>query len=158
MNKKLTFATLAAIALTLNACGKKEVVPPPSVPTQTTAPMPAPPPVAAAGVTVGMVTLGKAVDSGKKVSQSIDSFAPKDTIYASIDTTGSGTATLKAKWTYRKGGQETVVKEDMQTITPTGPATSEFNISKPDGWPTGDYQVEIMVDDKSVSSKTFTVK
>ncbi len=82
----------------------------------------------------------------------------KDTIYASVDTTGASTATLKAKWTYRKGGQDSVVKEDTQTIAPTGHATSEFNISKPDGWPAGDYQVEIFVDGKSVQTKTFTVK
>ena len=105
-----------------------------------------------------MITLGNAIGAGKKVSQASDSFAKKDTIYAVVDTTGSGTATLKAKWTYRKGGQESLVKEDKQTITPTGPASSEFHISKPDGWPAGDYQVEIFVDDKPARSKAFTVK
>jgi hypothetical protein len=158
MNKKIILATLAALVLTLNACGKKEDAPTPQVaPTPPSAPVSVPPPVIA-GVTVGSVTLGKAIDAGKKVSQAADSFGKKDTIYASIDTTGSSTATLKAKWTYRKGGQESLVKEDAQTITTTGPATSEFHISKPDGWPVGDYQVEIFVDDKPASSKTFTVK
>ena len=50
------------------------------------------------------------------------------------------------------------MKEEKQTIAPTGPASSEFHISKPDGWPVGDYQVEIFVDDKSAQSKSFTVK
>ena len=158
MNKKTLLATLAALVLTLNACGKKEEVPKPQVaPAPTSAPAPVPPPVIA-GVTVGTITLGKAIDTGKKVSQAADSFGTKDTIYASVDTTGSGNATLKAKWTYRKGGQESLVKEDKQMIAPTGPATSEFHISKPDGWPVGDYQVEIFVDDKSANTKTFTVK
>ena len=111
-----------------------------------------------AGVTVGTITLGNAIGTSKKVTQASDSFGKKDTIYASVDTAGAGTATLKAKWTYRKSGKEAVVKEDTQTITPTGPASSEFHISKPDGWPAGDYQVEIFVDDKSARSKTFTVK
>ena len=63
-----------------------------------------------------------------------------------------------AKWTYRKNGQKAIVKEDTQTIVSTGAATSEFHVSKPDGWPTGDYQVEIFAADKSAGSKTFTVK
>ena len=158
MNKKFIYATLAALTLTLNACGKKEVAPAPqAAPAPTTAPVSVPPP-AIAGVTVGSITLGNAIGAGKKVTQASDSFGKKDTIYASVETTGSGTATLKAKWTYRKGGQESLVKEETQTITPTGPATSEFHISKPDGWPVGDYQVEIFVEDKPARSKTFTVK
>ena len=92
------------------------------------------------------------------MSQAADSFGKKDTIYASIDTTGSGSAMLNAKWTYRKGGQESLVKEDTQMIAPTGPATSEFHISKPDGWPVGEYLVEIFVNDKPANSKTFSVK
>ena len=89
MNKKVILATLAALVLTLNACGKKEEAPKPQVaPAQTTAPAPVPPPVMA-GVAVGSITLGKAIDAGKKVSQAADSFATKDTIYASVDTTGS---------------------------------------------------------------------
>ena len=161
MNKKYTLATLVALIFMLNACGKKEEAPKPqAAPAPTTAPAPVPPPAppAIAGVTVGMITLGNAIGAGKKVSQASDSFGKKDTIYAVVDTTGSGTATLKAKWTYRKGGQESLVKEDKQTITPTGPASSEFHISKPDGWPAGDYQVEIFVDDKPARSKAFTVK
>ena len=158
MHKKYTLAALAALILTLNACSKKEEAPKPqSVPTQTSAPVSLPPP-AMAGVTVGTITLGNAIGPSKKVTQAADSFGKKDTIYASIDTTGSGSATLKAKWTYRKGGQESLVKEDTQMIAPTGPATSEFHISKPDGWPAGDYQVEISVNDKPANSKAFTVK
>ncbi len=158
MNNKYALATLAALILTLNACGKKQEAPTPQpTPAPTTAPASVPPP-AIAGVTVSTLTLGNAVDASKKVTQASDSFGKKDTIYASVDTTGSGTATLKAMWTYRKGGQETLVKEDTQTIAPTGPATTEFHIVKPDGWPAGDYQVEIFVGDKSIQSKTFTVK
>jgi hypothetical protein len=158
MHKKYILATVAALVFTLNACGKKEEAPKTqSVPTPTTAPVSIPPPVMA-GVTVGTIALGNAIGSDKKVSQGSESFGKKDTIYASIDTTGTGSATLKAKWTYRKSGQESLVKDDSQTITPTGPATSEFHINKPDGWPTGQYQVEIFVNDKPAQSKTFSVK
>ncbi len=157
MHKTYIPAALVALLLTVNACGKKDEAPKSqSVPTSTSTSASASP--SAAAVTVGTITLGNAIGAGKKVSQAADSFGKNDTIYASIDTIGAGSATLKAKWTYRKSGQESVVKEDSQTITPTGPASSEFHISKPDGWPAGDYQVEIFVADKAAGMKTFTVK
>ena len=155
MHTKYIPIMLAAFALTLNACGKKEAAPTPQPIPAPTAPVPAP---VIVGVTVGSITLGNAISASKKVTQAADSFGKKDTIYAAVDTTGAGTAKLHAKWTYRKGGQESLVKEESQTIAPTGPASSEFHISKPDGWPTGDYQVEIFVNDKSAGSKSFTVK
>ena len=51
-----------------------------------------------------------------------------------------------------------VVKEDTQTIAPTGPATSEFHVSKPDGWPVGECEVEVFANDKSAGVKKFSVK
>jgi hypothetical protein len=155
MDRKYFFGVLAALVLALSACGKKEEprksepIPPPTSGTA---------PAAPAGVAVTAVTLGNAVGADKKVKQTTDSFGAKDTIYASVDTAGAGTATLKAKWTYLKNGQETLVKEDTQTIVPTGPATSEFHISKPDGWPKGEYRVEISAAGKPAGTKTFTVK
>ena len=158
VHKIYIFGMLAALILALNACGKKEEAPKPeSIPAPTSVPAPVPSPPTA-GVTVLTITLGNAIGADKKVTQAADSFGKKDTIYASVNTTGAGTAALKAKWTYRTTGQEATVKEDTQTIAPTGPASSEFHISKPDGWPAGDYQVEIFVADKSAGTKTFTVK
>jgi hypothetical protein len=151
MRKIYILGMLAALILALNACGKKEEAPKPQS-------IPAPTSVPATGVTVLTITLGNAIGADKKVTQAADSFGKKDTIYASVDTTGAGTTSLKAKWTYRTNGQETIVNEATQTIAPTGAASNEFHISKPDGWPAGDYQVEIFVADKSAGAKTYTVK
>jgi hypothetical protein len=153
MNLRRNLAVLAALILALTACSKKEE------PAKKVEAPPAPTASApSAGVTVSAITLGTAVGPDKKVTKGTDTFGPKDTIYASVDTTGSGTATLKSKWTYRKDGKEAIVKEDTMTIAPTGAATNEFHISKPDGWPAGNYQVEIFVADKSAGTKAFTVK
>ena len=157
MQSKLRhFALAAAAVVALVACGKKEPPPPPP-PAPAPAPMPAPAP-APVGVSLSAVTLGKAVGADKKVTAASETFAKGDTIYASVDTTGSGSATLAAKWTYSKDGKTVSVKDDTATITPTVPATSEFHISKPDGWPAGDYQVEISLDGKSVATKAFKVQ
>ena len=154
MKNMRLYLMIAAAALALAACGKKEEAPKPApAPAAAPAPAPAPAPVAVAAITVG-----KAIGADKKVSAAADTFAKGDTMYASVDTTGSGNATLKAKWTYEKGGKTAIVKEDTQTIAATGPATSEFHIAKPDGWPTGDYVVEIFLGDKSAGTKKFVVK
>ena len=157
MNSTLRHLALAAAAaFALAACGKKEPPPPPPPPpAPAPAPMPAPAPV---GVTLSAVTLGKAVGADKKVTAAAEAFAKGDTIHASIDTTGAGSATLVAKWTFTKDGKTVPVKEDTATINATGPSTTEFHISKADGWPVGTYQVEIAVDGKSVASKSFRVQ
>jgi hypothetical protein len=158
MNSKCIYPILIAAIVALAACGKKEEPPKPAA---TPAPAPAPvqtPAPALAGVTVSAINVGKAIGADRKVSAATDTFGKSDTMYASVDTTGQGTATLKAKWTYHKDGKVAVVSEDTQTIAPTGPATSEFHVSKPDGWPVGDYQVEIFVGDKSAGVKKFSVK
>ena len=150
-------AITAASVIALVACGKKEPPAPPPAPAP--APMPAPVPARApADVTVSSVSLGKAVGADKKVTAATDTFAKGDTIYASVDTTGSGSATLAARWTYTKDGKTVPVKDDTATISATGPATSEFHISKPDGWPLGTYQVDITVDGKPAGTKSFKVQ
>jgi hypothetical protein len=35
---------------------------------------------------------------------------------------------------------------------------TEFHISKADGWPVGDYQVEVLQNDKVVQTKKFSVR
>jgi hypothetical protein len=154
MSKKCLSILLGTLLLLLVGCSKTEEPTAPATPPPAAEPAPAPP----AGVTVTTINVGKSIDADKKIAAPMETFAKGDTIYVTVDTTGSGPATVKAKWTYMKGGQTTVVKEDTQMISATGPATTEFHISKPDGWPAGDYQVEVFVDDKSVGTKTFTVK
>jgi len=158
MHKKYLVAAVATLVVTLGACGKKDDVPK-IQPAPTPPPISVPaPPIVIEGVAVASITLGSAIGADKKITRATDSFEKKDTIYASVDTTGIGTVKLKAHWTYRKGGKESLVKEDTQMIAPVGAASSEFHISKPGGWPSGDYQVAILVDDKSAQTKTFTVK
>jgi hypothetical protein len=146
-------------AVLIAACGKKEENAPP--PVATTPPPAAPattmtPPAAPAGVAVTSVDLGTAVGPDQKVTSPTTTFGPKDTIYAAVSTSGSATnATLGAKWSYQDGQ---TVNDSSQTIAPTGPAVTTFHISKPDGWPAGNYKVEISLDGKAVSSKDFEVK
>jgi hypothetical protein len=162
----LLLALGIAGALTIAACNKSpENAPPPATaPTPATTPPPAPATTSTAptttpaqqGVSVTSVDLGTAVGADQKVTSPTTSFSPKDTIYAAVSTTGTASnATLGAKWTYQDGQ---TVNDSSQTIAPTGPAVTTFHISKPDGWPAGNYKVEISLDGNTVSSKEFTVK
>ena len=102
------------------------------------------------------VDLGTSVDANRRVLDDIDDFRPTDTIYASVRTVGSGSgATLTARWTFEDGQ---VVDESSQTISPTGPANTEFHISMPEGFPVGDYEVEILLNGQSVETESFEVQ
>lgn len=154
-------ASLAAV-LALSACGKKDESAPSTPPPAATAPAPAPAATAPmamnnapAAVTFSSVELGSTVDASNKILASSTSFAPTDTIYASVDTSGSGNATLAAKWTYQDGQ---TVHEDSKTLNAMGPETTAFMISKPGGFAAGNYKVEVSLNGSQVASKDFTVK
>jgi hypothetical protein len=158
----LMIALLGSVALV--GCKKKEepapvtTTPPPAA--TEPAPMPTPAPAAAAASVVA-VDLGKTVGSDMKVSEPTTTFAPKDTIYASINTTTTDPAAsvpgkLGAKWTHVDSNQ--VVNEETRDITFAGAGTTEFHIAKPDGWPTGKYKVEVTLDGAPVQSREFEVK
>src|SRR5882762_7570271 len=100
-------------------------------------------------VSVVAVDLGRSIDVDKLVTERVEVFKPKDTIYASIRTNGaSPNAKLGVKWIYQDGQ---VVDQSEQVIAPEG--TTEFHITKPDGLPAGNYKVEILVDGSSVQTK-----
>ena len=134
---------------------KKEAPPPPETGSADTAAV-APAPATPEAFAISEVTLGKAIDADKRVASPSTTFGPKDTIYASVATTGSASSkTLTAKWTFQDGQ---TVKEGSETIAPTGPSVTEFHISKPSGWPIGKYKVEISADGTPATTKEFEVK
>jgi len=148
--RRALLALFALAVLAGVACNKTKNEPPPPA-----AEAPAPPAPAAQPVRVMAVTLGRAVGADKRVATAVDTFAPTDTIYASVDTQGAApSASLSARWTYQDGQ---VVHEETQTIAPSGPAATEFHISKPDGWPKGEYKVEILLDGASARTASFRV-
>jgi hypothetical protein len=160
--RRMHFFVLLAVLLILvplAAC-KKEAPPaePAAAPAPAPAPAAAPAAPAAAPVTVVALGLGKSIGADKKVTAEADTFAKTDTIYAAVGTTGSAaSAALEARWSFVSKAGEKSVKDDKQSIAPTGDATTEFHISKPDGWPAGDYKIEILLDGKSVATKAFRV-
>ena len=155
MNRSaLRIAGMACVVLPIAfaACKRAETPPPAPPPAAAPAPMPAQAPFR-----VSSVAVGNAIDADKRVTAPSATLAPGDTIYASVATVGvAPSVTLVARWTYGDDGQ--LVKEQSQTIAPTGPANSEFHIAKPDGWPAGKYKVEISANGSPVASQHFEVQ
>ena len=149
MRRSTRAVLLPLVALGVAAACSKAAAPPPS-------PSPyAPPPTTAAAVKVTDIELGRAVGVDKRISDQTDSFKPTDTIYVSVATEGSSPgATLAAHWTYQDGQ---VVKHDETSVAPSGSAQTEFHISKPGGWPEGDYKVEVMLNGASAGTESFKV-
>lgn len=143
-------AACLCVAVLASGCKKKEATPAteaPSAPATTTAP--------AAPVSVTAVNLGRSLTPGKTVTSETTQFGRNDTIYASVATAGTGNGTLTARWTFQDGQ---VVDESTQSITATGPASTEFHVSKPSGWPAGKYTVTVMLNGAPGQQKEFTVQ
>lgn len=98
--------------------------------------------------------LGRGLNPDQTVSGHTTRFKPLDTIYASVRTTGSGRATIVARWTY--AGR--VVSDAKRVIAAKGDTDTEFHISNNAGFPPGDYSVEILVDGESVGRREFRVE
>ena len=154
MHHAVAAALIASLALA--GCKKKEetvVTPTPTA--SEPAPMATPAP-AAMPVSVTSVDLGNAIGADNKVSSMMSTFGTKDTIYTSVMTDGTATnAPLMVMWTYQDGQE---VGTETKTLNTTGPTVTEFHASKPSGWPTGKYKVEVMLNGVTVQSRDFEVK
>ena len=116
-------------------------------------------PDSGAGFAVSQVVIGDAVDAGHAVTAPTESIAADHrTIYASVETRGkTDGATLSARWSYLEGKGQ-LVTAISQSIATDGPAVTTFKIQNPHLWPAGKYQVEIALDGKPVSTRSFQVK
>ena len=145
-NTPLIALSLAAI-LAGAACRDKADTPPAGTPPPTTAP----------AVAVSSIDVGRTLNADKTIGDKTGTFKPTDTIYVSVATNGASSgANLIARFTYGSDGQ--LVKEESRQIAPTGAATTEFHIAKPDGWPEGEYKVEVSLNGAPSGTKSFEVK
>jgi hypothetical protein len=146
----VTFAVAAALSL-VGACSKENK----PVDTTAAASATATPPAASA-ISVVDIDMGRHIAPDKKISDKTDDFAPGDTIYGSLHTTGSAAnSTFVGKWTFEDGS---TVDENTQTLSPNGDNYTEFHISKPTGFPKGKYTLHVSIDGKEVRTKDVTVK
>lgn len=147
----LRATTVALALLTIGACGKKTD----ETATQSSPGTIGPANTNSSAVQVADVTLGRGVTGDKHVASQTETFAARDTVYASVHTTGAAPNTnLTARWTFQDGQ---VANERTEAISPNGDAYTVFYISKPTGLPAGRYTLHVLVNGQETQTKEFTV-
>lgn len=156
----LAAALLASVALAGCKGNKNQAAdtqPSVSTPAATPAPLPsgnATP--SATGINITTVELGNAIGADNRVTTAATTFKPSDTIHVSVATSGgAANMPLTARWIYQDGQ---VVNTETRTVAGTGPSVQEFHISKPSGWPAGQYRVEIVSGDNVLQTREFSVQ
>jgi hypothetical protein len=99
------------------------------------------------------IQTGRALNPDRSMASISTLFKPSETIYVSIQTTGSAPGTVGVKWMYR--GQ--VIDEPVKQVDYTGPASTEFHMQNSGGFPEGDYSVDIFINGEKVGSRAFKV-
>ena len=111
---------------------------------------------ARAALSVINIDLGRQVDAENKIPDDTDTFAPSDTIYASVQTSGTAEegSSVVGRWTFPDGS---IVNQNANEAA-TSADRLVFFIAKPGGLPTGNYTFQILVNDREVRSKAARVQ
>lgn len=105
---------------------------------------------------VEAVMIGRKVGANSLITEPTFQFAPADTLYLSVATTGSpDSAALAAVVVGQKGK---VVDSTAQTIRPKGRTTTVFHAAQAKGWDPGVYRVTLYNNGDSLDAKNFAVK
>ena len=103
---------------------------------------------------VTTLQLGRSLNVDNTVATHTTRFKTDNTIYASVLTDRTGSSMILARWSYNGH----VVSETQKQVSHKGAAATEFHFESADGFPEGDYKVEIFVDGQPVASRDFRVQ
>ena len=103
---------------------------------------------------VTTIQVGRSLNGDGSIAAHTTRFKPNDTMYASALTDARGAGTIVARWTL--GGR--VLSESKKDVSYDGPAATEFRFQAADGFPPGEYSVEILVDGQSVGTRQVRVE
>lgn len=99
------------------------------------------------------IQTGRALNADRSVASITTLFKPSETIYVSVQTTGSAPGTIGVKWMY----QGRVIDEPVKPVDYSGPASTEFHMQNSGGFPEGDYTVDIFINGEKVGTRAFKV-
>lgn len=155
--KKLGIAlcmTLGA-GLALAACDRRDetTIEPAAAPPPESQPTLPPATDRTAVVEVTRVDLGNQVDADNRIATPMTTFATTDTMHASVVTAGTG-GTVTTRWLYEDGQ---VVHTEQKQV-PAGAQVTDFMVTNANGWPTGRYTMEVLVNGQVVQTREFEVR
>ena len=100
------------------------------------------------------IQTGKSLNSDHSVGTHTLSFRPKDTMYVSVLTAGRGAGTFTVKW--RFAGQ--VIQDLTKKVSYNDQAATDFRFQAADDFPIGDYEIEVIVDGKTIDRRRVKVE
>ena len=103
---------------------------------------------------VGSVQLGRAVNEDGTVAKFTTTFKPNDKIYLSVLTTDLGSGTITVRWAYN--GHP--AGERSKAVSYKLAAATEFQMESTEGFPVGPYTVDVLLDGKRVTTRSFNVE
>ena len=102
---------------------------------------------------VGIQT-GKSLNSDHSIGRHAASFRPDDPMYVSVLSNGRGKGTITVKWTFAGRVLQTLTKK----VSYNGQAATDFRFVAADGFPVGDYTIEVIVDGKTIETRRVKVE
>ena len=102
---------------------------------------------------VGIQT-GKSLNSDHSIGTHAATFRPNDPMYVSVLSNGRGKGTITVKWTFAGRELQTLTKK----VSYNGQAATDFRFVAADGFPIGDYTIEVTVDGKTIESRRVKVE
>ncbi len=103
---------------------------------------------------VSTIQVGRSLNGDGSVGAHTTVFKPDQTMYASVLTDARGAGTLAARWVY--SGR--VLNESSKKVSYDGPAATEFHFAAADGFPPGNYTVEILLDGQAAGMRQMRVE
>ena len=99
------------------------------------------------------IQTGRSLNQDGSVANISTQFKPNETIYVSVQTTGSAPGTISVQWKF----QGRVIDEPTKQVDPSGPASTSFQLQNSARFPEGDYSVDIFINGQQVGSRNFRV-
>jgi hypothetical protein len=103
---------------------------------------------------VTAIQLGRSLNTDNSVGESVTSFGPRDNVYVSVLTAGSGSGIISVRWTY--SGR--VIDEPKKQVSYKDAAATDFTLQSAGGFPPGQYSAEVFLDGQSAGTRTFRVE
>jgi hypothetical protein len=100
------------------------------------------------------IQTGKSLNTDHSVGRHATSFRPTDTMYVSVLSNGRGAGTITVKWSFAGRLAHEVTKK----VSYNDQAATDFRFQAADGFPVGDYSIEVIVDGKSIETRRVKVE
>ena len=103
---------------------------------------------------VTAIQTGRSLNSDNSVASHTATFSPKDTMYVAVLTGARGSGTIVVRWSL--GGR--VIHEATKDVSYNDQSATDFRFQAADGFPVGEYTIEVLLDGMSVGTRRVRVQ